>query len=488
MNTKKKNAVVEDWTAIPGWDGAKQQYVELDCEAWIRENGIREAGRENGEREFPPSEAVQPDEMYTKILAWVNQRGKTCHAEVSRYLVQQRHALELETREGMAPIRHTVEGLRNQGIVALTDRGKEDGTSLTQKKHDALKARDALEAFIREANLERVADYNERDTWYWWLVGIVVIEALLNTLMLYEVHEYGAFGALGTMLMIGLVNAFILGGVIGEGWRQKNSVRPWPMVSGGMMVFLGVVGMIAGNLLVGHFRDSILAKTTKARDGASSLGELLADDTIERFWNNLFGLESMQSWVLAVIGAGCCVFAATKWLKRDDAYPGYGAVHRAAAEHDEEYMREITQRRANLERIYEEYTERIRDERQQVENKKGNHRLITDTAKGIVRQFPMQLRQYQDHLDFIIAAYRSANEKVRTTPNPKFFAEKILIDQDMLEAPEWEDVLPPDYDEDWEGFQQAEEAIRKAYLDAQAGYPTLEDLMEGGSTRERIQQ
>ena len=117
MNIKKKNAALEDWTTVPGWDGAKQQYVELDCEAWIRENGIREAGRENGEQEFPPSEAAQPDEMYTKILAWVNQRGKTCHAEVNRYLVQQRHALELETKEGMAPIRHRVEGMRDQGIV-----------------------------------------------------------------------------------------------------------------------------------------------------------------------------------------------------------------------------------------------------------------------------------------------------------------------------------------------------------------------------------
>ena len=69
-------------------------------------------------------------------------------------------------------------------------------------------------------------------------------------------------------------------------------------------------------------------------------------------------------------------------------------------------------------------------------NKKGNHQLISDTAKSIVRQFPMQLSQYQNNLDFILAAYRSENEKARTTPAPKFFAEKFLIDQNMLETPE----------------------------------------------------
>ena len=474
MNIKKKNAVVEDWTTVPGWDGAKQQYVELDCEAWIGENGIREAGRENGEREFPPSEAVQPDEMYTKILAWVNQRGKTCHAEVSKYLVQQRYALELETKEGMAPIQHKVENLRDQGIVELTDQGREDRISLTQKEHETREAWEGLAEFKTKANLKRVPEYNERDTWYLWLVGIVVIEALANAMMLAGVHEYGLLGAIATMLLIGVVNAGILGWMIGEGLRQKNSVRPGPRVGGYLMVCLGAALMAGWNLLVGHFRDSMLAVTTKAAEaGSSSLRELLTDDTGERFLNNPLGLEGFFSWVLATIGVGCCVFAATKWLKRDDVYPGYGAVHRAATEYNEEYGQEVAQRRANLKRICEEYTERIRDERQQVENKKGNHRLITDTCKGIVRQFSMQLRQYQDHLDFILAAYRAANEKARTTPNPKFFTKKILIDQDMLEVPEWEDVPPPDHGEDWDGFQQAEESIRKAYLAAQDEYRSV---------------
>ena len=484
----KRNPVAGDWTAVPGWNGATQEYVDLDCERWIQENGIREVGRENGKQEFPPSEAVQPDEMYTKILDWVNKRGRTCHAEVSRYLVQQRNALEMETSEGMAPIRHKVEGLRDQGIVELTDRGEEDRTILTQRERETRTAWDALEAFRRRANLERVAEYGERDTWYWWLVGIIAIEAVANAMMLAGVNEYGLLGAITIMLAIGVVNAGVLGGVIGEGWRQKNSVGLFPTLRGWIIVAAGATGMILWNLLVGHFRDSMLAVAARATAGTSSLGELLTDDTIERFLNHPFGLEGMQSWTLAAFGAGCCVFSATKWLKRDDVYPGYGTVHRAASEHNEEYGNELAQRRAGLRTIYEKYTDRIRDERQQVENKKGNHQLITDTAKEIVRQFRMQLSQYQNNLDFIIAAYRSENEKARTTPHPGFFAKKFPVDQDMLEPPAWEGTPQPDYDEDWEGFQEAENAIRRAYLDAQAGYPNLEDLMEGESARDRLRQ
>ena len=488
MKIRVKNPVVDDWTMVPGWNGAKQEYVDLDCQRWIRENGILEAGRENGKQEFPSSEAVQPDAMYMKILDWVNKRGKACHADVSKYLVQQRYALEMETKEGMAPIRYNMEGLRDQGIVELTDQGEEDRTILTQKERNARDAWAALATFKKTANLERVAEYNERDTWYWWLVGVIAIEVLVNAMMLADVNKYGLLGAIAVMLAIGVVNAGMLGWVIGEGWRQRNSVRLLSKLRGWMMVALGVTPMIVWNLLVGHFRDSMLAVATKASSEASSLEDLLTDDTVERFLNNPLGLDGMQSWGLAAIGVGCCLFAASKWLKRDDVYPGYGTVHRAATEHNEEYNQEIAQRRKALNSVYTAYIEKIRDERDKVQHKKGNHVLITDTAKTIVRQFPMQLRQYQNNLEFIIAAYRSENEKARTTPSPKFFAEKFTIDQDMLEPPAWEGTPKSDYDEDWEGFQEAENAIRKAYLDTQAGYPTLEDLMEGESARERLRQ
>ena len=60
----------------------------------------------------------------------------------------------------------------------------------------------------------------------------------------------------------------------------------------------------------------------------------------------------MLSWLLALIGAGCCIFAATKWLGRDDVYPGYGKVHRAEADLSKDYRDATTNRRANLKRIY----------------------------------------------------------------------------------------------------------------------------------------
>ncbi len=465
-----------DWTTVPGWDAAKHEYVELDCERWIRENKIREAGRDNGRQNFPPSEAVQPDEMYMKILAWVNQRGKGCYAAVGDYLVQQREALEREVKEGMAPIRNRVEGMRDEGIQALTDQATEDHTNLQQKKHEAREAWTALERTKAEANLKRVAEYDGRDSWYGWLIGIVIVEVVFNAGMLAAVHEHGLLGAVGTMAFIAIVNAVFLAGMIGEGWRLKNSHDLLPKSAGWLLIAVGASGTLVFNLLVGHFRDSMQAVTARAT--ASTLSELLADDTFERFANNPFGLEGMLSGLLVAIGTGCCFFAATKWLKRDDVYPGYGARHRAATQHNGEFLRELEARREKLNSIHKEYIEKIRDQRLQVENRTGVETQITETAKSIVDQFSMQLGQYQHHLDFILAAYRSENEKARTTAPPGFFAEPFSIDPEMLKPPSFRGVRTPNpLDSSWEGFQQAEKAIRTAYQEAQKGYPTLEAWM-----------
>ena len=485
MNLRKVSHDSE-WTKVPGWDDAKHVYVELDCERWIRENKIREAGQENGKQEFPPSEAVQPDEMYTKILAWVNNRGRACHAAVSDYLNLQRHALTLEAQEGTAPLRHQVEGIRNQGIVELRDQCREDKNHLAHLGHEAKVATGGLEKFKKTASLDRIAEYDQRGTWYWWLVGVIVIEALANAMMLADVNEYGLQGAVSVMIAIGVVNTCVLGSVIGEGWRQKNSVKTWPRTAGWAMVVIGTWMMFGWNLLVGHFRDSMRSVVTKAASGESTLTELMADDTIERFLVNPLGLEGMLSWVLAVIGVGCCIFSATKWLKRDDVYPGYGTVHRAATDRSIEYRHEVTARSSNLKSVYERYLARIRDLRQQTENKKSNHTLISDRANEIVRQFPMQLRRYQDDLEFIIAAYRSTNEKARTAPSPEFFEKNMAIDQEMLATPPWKDVPPTDYEEDWEQFHRAEVEVQREYLRSQKSYPTLSELMEKVDTDEGI--
>ena len=404
------------WTEVPGWDETTREYVDLDCERWLQENRIREQGRQNGEENFPAPDATQPDEMHQKIRAWVNRRGRACKDAVSKFLDLQRHSLELEGKEGMAPIRHAVEKLRDDAIVQLHDQGKTARARLQHAAREAEEAWNALSDFKETARLNRTAE--EPNPRIGRIVGAVVgVEALINAFMLAEVQQHGLVGAFGTMLIIGVINAVALGWVLGEGWRLKNSVAPVRRSCGWLMVGLAMSALVTFNLIIGHFRDSILARVGQTD---ASIEELLADDSIARFTSDPFALDGLLSYVLAILGAGACLFAATKWFGRDDPYPGYGRVYRRANEKAQHYLDVSGESRAHLERIYTENTERINDARQQLQNKRGNYRLLTDTARRIIRNFPMHLRQYQDDLDFLIAAYRTENQRARSTPAPRF--------------------------------------------------------------------
>ena len=76
-------------------------------------------------------------------------------------------------------------------------------------------------------------------------------------------------------------------------------------------------------------------------------------------------------------------------------------MHREATRRNEEYVQEVEDRRRVLRDIHANYTNRVRDERLKMENRKSNHLVMTEEAKGIIQQFPMQLRQYQNHLNFL---------------------------------------------------------------------------------------
>lgn len=465
-----------DWTEVPGWDETKKEYVDLHCERWLEENRIRDLGRENGEQEYPASDATQPDEVHQKIRAWINRRGRGCKNAVSKFLALQMYTLELQRKEGMAPIRDKVEGLRDDAIGKLEDRGATERANLNQFAREAQEARRDLNAFRKDARLDRVAEDCTTARAMFLVLGAVVFgEAVYNAFMLAGVYETGLAGAVIVFLTIGIVNTAILGALVGEGWRFKNSVRRMTSSGGLLMIIAGGVGLLTLNLFVGHFRDSLQSRAARPD---LSIEELLTDDSIPRFLANPIGLDGLPSYLLVIVGIGAGLFAATKWFGRDDPYPGYGRKYRRDREHHRRYLEASRDSRALLEEIYRESADKITDARLQLENKKGQYRLLTDTARRIVGDFSMHLRQYQDDLDFLIAAYRTENEKARTTPAPVFFKDRPVIDEEMLGAPEWSDIPAPDYDEDWAGFRDAIRTVQTAYQQATNALPVPDYLQD----------
>ena len=75
--------------------------------------------------------------------------------------------------------------------------------------------------------------------------------------------------------------------------------------------------------------------------------------------------------------------------------------------------------RKGIRQVYDEYTEKLADIRPRLEIKKGKWKDLCDRGARIVRLYPINLRQYQDDLNYLISAYRTENQRLRTEPSPR---------------------------------------------------------------------
>ena len=82
----------------------------------------------------------------------------------------------------------------------------------------------------------------------------------------------------------------------------------------------------------------------------------------------------------------------------------------------------------------------------------------------VVDDYPVNLRQYNKNLAYLLAAYRDANFAARSAKPPPFFDIEPTIDEDVLQAPDFPIPDPPEWGDIPTkanvGFTQVEEIYR----------------------------
>ena len=63
----------------------------------------------------------------------------------------------------------------------------------------------------------------------------------------------------------------------------------------------------------------------------------------------------------------------------------------------------------------------------------------------VAKNYPVNLRQYNNDLSYLLAAYRDANLAARTASPPPFFDVEPTIDEDVVQAPELSVPDPPEW-------------------------------------------
>ena len=293
--------------------------------------------------------------------------------------------------------------------------------------------------------------------WFAISLLIVVVESTLNGVFFSRAHEMGLVGGVGNALAISFVNV-ILASLAGLLTRNFNHVRAWRKVIG-TLSFLGAAGLaLMFNFVVAHFRDAMMAA---AWDQA-------AGHAVERAIA-LRLPESIDAWLLALLGLLAAAIAGWKTYGADHPYPGYGRISRKVKEDYETYYEKRDNAITILTERRDDFNDRLSDANAEIydaRRAKNEYTLLATKRESF-------LQQCDGTVNGLLTLYRGANRAKRTQPPPAHF-------DDRYEFPKARrlDDLPSEFQlpntRRTKEVSDALERIRSAYSDAIASFPEVD--------------
>ena len=467
-----------DWDNIPGFDPRKEEYIPLDLDDWLAQHRVAAEGEKLGRANKPAAQDDGLDAMESDIKDWINRRGRICRQNVGGHLADlQRELADLENKEQLAIREQQVTQEMGKAKAALDDTVRTIRNDLTDKEDDVRIGNRELERFRHQNRITRLPDYSHRRSSAWAIGICAVVEIVLNASLLMEVNAFGLLGSVMQMSLISAVNVLFAGLAAGALLRQCHHVSLVRKGMAGIGVLLVLAAVFVFNLAVGHFRDSMEAILQAPSADAFALG----GDALERLVAAPFGLGTFQTVLLVLLGVLCFAFSAWKWLQRDDSYPRYGCRDRELAEKKATYRKAYESADETLRNTYEQHHSTLEDMLHQLEIKQSKWQEVCGRGNALVADYPLYMGQYQNDLDTLLAAYRSANRNARSDPPPAHFNEPVPVDQAILVPPAFDPPAATSMKGMGDRVHGAITNLQDAYRAATANIPTLETVAQRGA-------
>ena len=307
-------------------------------------------------------------------------------------------------------------------------------------------AKKEYDDFRQKNKLTRDPDYDALKSSVIWLFVFLVGEAILNATLLWELT--GILTAFGQTLLITLVNVFILAASFGLLFRYKNHVS-WEVRWRSLLCLPVMLGVLMFNLGVGHYRDALVEAKAQAEqvlsapfdwDNASVVESVdrVIDHTkqaLESLTISPFGIESILSILLIIVGIGFFSFAAWKWYFMHDPYPGYKKPGLARKKAHKTYQDLLETTREKMSKEIDDANNRVADECTKIQNMRSEHNDLINRAETLQRQYEAWIVVLNAQQNALVAEYRTSNRQARTEPEPDYFNDRTNIDPTLIEPP-----------------------------------------------------
>ena len=400
-----------------------QLFPELDVARLKRELRLEELGNERGAQEQPATDSTALDDIELQVTNLVESEAKhtqdACHDQLRTY-AERLNGIDVSGRmvEIEAASRDAVADFKAHTHQGLTD--------LHAASHRLIETGREREAFRRKHGLDRTAHLPSSHVLHVGvLLVLLIVEAVLNGSLLALGDEFGLLGGFFQAFIIALLNigGGFLAGRLAVPWLLHRRFI-WKIVGGvGFLLWLGYLG--AFNLLVAHYRGALGGEAPETAHVQAFLA----------FVANPLGIADVKSWLLVGLGLLFGTVALIDGLLWDDPYPGYGRVehkHQAAVDRYADLKADLM---SDLAERKDAFVEALKAIQNNLAKRRGEFSAVVEARLRLLRGFPVHLDHLEGAANELLAAYREANRRARTSAAPERFSVPHRLGRPELGAP-----------------------------------------------------
>ena len=385
-------------------------FPQLDLDRISKRLNIEREAKFRGEQEIPPSATKVFDDVEQRIVTSIESEIKQSHQLYTDHLKTYGDRIQsLDFQAKYMEIAAAAESAVSD-FKACASRGAD---LLFQLRRDIVMIEEEIRTFRNDNRLNRTARTPQSRVLQYGVVMILLcIEAALNGSMLAVGHHMGLFGGLAEALLIAGLNVWFFGVVMGGFFlRQSHHRSIMRKTAGiaGLALFAAIV--LCFNLAVAHYRDAL----------GGDAPQRAAYTALESLLSNPVGIQDFRSWMLFLAGSLFSFAGAYDGLRMDDPYPGYGRIACRQIEIQDLYVEQKQDLMDELQDIRDEAIDKMEAAGADIPRSRGEYYAVIETRSKLPDVFRRHLVYLEQCANELLAQYRTANQKARTTPPPEHF-------------------------------------------------------------------
>jgi hypothetical protein len=441
-------------------------FLDLNLNRVADNLNLTSGGAERGAENRPSTDAETFDDIEHQVVELIETHKQDAHSIYLEHLHtydERLTALNFEERfaiiQQAAP--ESVGEFRAEAAL-----GRDELFSLRRRLYDSEQERDDFRKRNRLVRPARISSQGKTLLKVGILAILFVIEVVINGNFLAKSNPQGLLGGAVQAVSFAALNiiaSFLLGLVPIRLVNRRNFF--FKLI--GLLSFIFYLAFAIGlNLTLAHLRE--IPPTVNGDVGQEVMTQLLKTPLV---------LNDVISWVFFGIGFIFSLVAMTDGLLFTDPYFGYASLEQRCNEARAEYTEGKAELIERLRDIRDAASEAMNGAARDLSVRRGEFDSIIQARGRLAQRFA----EHQNHIErsarALLAIYREANRKARTTPAPSYFAKPYGMDRIVHVGTDRDEALRQSVLEAQDILNRQIQAIHQAFDEAVSSYREIDDLI-----------